>query len=75
ELVWSAAPDYQQVGDFLKQEYLARGMEAFAAGRLDAAVTSWEKALEVDPDDPRALGYLARAHEHLDRLREVRSAD
>ncbi|MFO7608821.1 MAG: PorV/PorQ family protein [Candidatus Krumholzibacteriia bacterium] len=75
ELVWSAAPDYRQVGDFLKQEYLARGMEAFAAGRLDAAVTSWEKALEVDPDDPRALGYLARAHEHLDRLREVRSAD
>lgn len=75
ELVWSAAPDYQQVGDFLKREYLARGMEAFAAGRLDAAVTIWEKALEVGPGDPRTLGYLARAHEHINRPREIRSAE
>lgn len=75
ELVWSAAPDYRRVGEFLQQEYLARGMEAFAAGRLDAAVTIWEKALAIDPDDPRTLGYLARAHEHIGRLREIRSAE
>ncbi len=72
ELVWTAAPDYQQAGEFLKQEYLARGMEDFAGGRLESAVATWEKALAVDPDDPRTRGYLARAHEHLARLREIR---
>jgi len=72
ELVWTAAPDYQQAGEFLKQEYLARGMEEFAGGRLESAVATWEKALAVDPDDPRTRGYLARAHEHLARLREIR---
>ena len=73
ELVWSEAPDYQQVESHLKEEYLARGMEAFATGNLDRAIELWEKTRTIDPDDPRAKGYLARAQEQLTRIREIRS--
>jgi len=73
ELVWSALPDYQNVGEHLKREYLVRGMEFFAANDIDGAVRQWEKALAVDPDDTRARGYLQRAYEQRARIAEIRS--
>ncbi len=71
ELVWSRRPGYRQVDNYLKREYLMRGMEIFASGRLEEAATLWEKALAVDPDDTRARGYLDRAREQLARSREI----
>ncbi len=73
EIVAAAAPDYQQVSVHLKQEYQARGMEAFAEGKLDRAIEIWEQALEIDPRDARTQGYLERAHEHRARIRKIRS--
>jgi len=73
ELVWSLRPGYQRVDEYLKREYLTRGMEHYAAGRLIEAVSLWERALQVDPKDPRTLAYLARAHEQLERQREIGS--
>jgi tetratricopeptide (TPR) repeat protein len=75
ELVWSARPGYERVDQYLKREYQTRGMEAFAAGRLGEAVRLWESALRVDPADARTLGYLARAHEQLERTREISGED
>ncbi len=75
ELVWSKAPDYQQVAENLKREYLAEGMEAFASGRLDRSIEVWEKAREVAPGDPRTEGYLARALEHKTRIRQIKGGD
>jgi tetratricopeptide (TPR) repeat protein len=74
ELVWSAAPDYQNVAGHLKQEYQARGMDAFAEGRLDRAVEIWEQALAFDPADQRTQGYLERAREHRARIRKIRDS-
>jgi len=71
ELVWSSQPGYQQVDEHLQREYLMRGMELFAAGRLEEAANLWEKALRVDPTDERAMGYLARAWEQLARTQEI----
>ena len=71
EMVWDADPDFEQVGDYLNQEYLAQGMEAYAGGGLREAVTSWEHALRVAPDDPRARGYLERAHQQLSRMEKI----
>ena len=71
ELVWSADPEYQNVAEYLKEEYLLRGLDSFSNGGLDEAVRLWEKALEVDPDDEKALGYLARAREQLARTHEI----
>jgi len=75
ELVWSTRPGYERVDQYLKREYQTRGMEAFAAGRLGEAVRLWESALRVDPTDARTLGYLARAHEQLERTREISGED
>ncbi len=71
ELVWAADPEFEGVADHLAQEYLAQGMDAFAAGKLNQAVESWEQAVRVAPNDPRARGYLERAHEQLARMRRI----
>ncbi len=71
ELVWSMRPGYKSVDEFLKREYLMRGMEFFASGKLEDAVGSWQRVLEVDPKDSRAAGYIARARTQLARTREI----
>ena len=75
ELVWSKSPGHENVAQHLKREYLTRGLEAFAAGRLDEAVSMWEKAQRVDPSDDRARAYLARAQEHIDRTMQIRGSN
>jgi len=74
ELVWSSRPDYREAAAYLKREYLTRGMEAFAAGRLDAAVELWQRVLRVDPNDERARGYLDRVQKQRERSREILGA-
>ena len=75
ERVWAERPGYREVGDFLKREYLARGMEAFAAGKLEGAVSLWEKVLRINPKDLQARGYVARAQEQMVRSRELTGSD
>jgi tetratricopeptide (TPR) repeat protein len=67
ELVRARDPGHRQAVDLLKREYLTRGLEAFAAGRLGDAVSWWEKALAADPTDERTRAYLMRARGHLER--------
>jgi tetratricopeptide (TPR) repeat protein len=71
EHVWAERPGYRGVGDFLKREYLTRGMESFGSGRLEEAIALWEKVLRVDPNDARAQGYLTRAQKQIARSREI----
>ena len=71
ELVWSLRPGYKRVDEYLKREYLMRGMEFFASGKLDDAVNCWQRVLQVDPKDSRATGYIARARTQQARTREI----
>ncbi|MGE5177645.1 MAG: hypothetical protein ACM3PF_00985 [Bacteroidota bacterium] len=71
EIVWSADPKYQRVSEYLKREYLLMGLDVYSSGRLDEAVSWWEKALTVDPGDAKARGYLTRAQQQIERSREV----
>ncbi|TMQ67356.1 MAG: hypothetical protein E6K79_00125 [Candidatus Eisenbacteria bacterium] len=71
ELVWSIRPGYKRVDEYLKREYLMRGMEFFASGKLDEAVSCWQRVLQVDPKDSRAAGYIARARTQQARTREI----
>jgi tetratricopeptide (TPR) repeat protein len=71
ELVWSMRPGYKSVDEYLKREYLMRGMESFASGKLEDAVALWQRVLAIDPKDPRAAGYIARARTQLARTREI----
>jgi cytochrome c-type biogenesis protein CcmH/NrfG len=63
-------PRHERVAEYLKREYLMRGMEHFASARLEEAIAQWEKVLAVDPSDQRAAGYIARARSQLARTRE-----
>jgi tetratricopeptide (TPR) repeat protein len=71
ELVWSIRPGYKRVDEYLKREYLMRGMEFFASGKLEEAVACWQRVLQVDPKDSRAASYIARARTQLARTREI----
>jgi len=73
ELAWSVAPGYKRLAEYLKREYLIRGMDSFASGKLDQALAYWEKALQVDPNDPRAATYITRARTQQARTREIMS--
>ena len=48
-------------------------MDSFASGKVDQALVFWEKALEVDPQDPRASSYILRARTQQARTREIMS--
>jgi tetratricopeptide (TPR) repeat protein len=71
ELVRAMDPAHGPAGEMLEREYLVRGMDAFGAGRYEQAIAVWEKAQRIDPDDPRTLGYLARAQTQLERTRRM----
>jgi tetratricopeptide (TPR) repeat protein len=71
ELVWLSDPGYESVAEYLKREYLLRGLEEFTRGRLEDAIGYWNRACDVDPTDAQALGYLARAQERQTREREI----
>jgi tetratricopeptide (TPR) repeat protein len=71
EQVVAIQPGYQQAAVILERECLTRGLEHFSAGRLEQAIAMWERALRVDPHDPKTLGYLARAHEQMARARAI----
>jgi len=73
ELAWSMAPGYKRLTEYLRREYLIRGMDSFASGKLDQALAYWEKAREVDPGDPRAASYITRARTQQARTREIMS--
>lgn len=74
ELVHSASPGYAQVRENLVREYLTLGMDRFARGDLDDAIDIWQRAIEVDPQDDKARGYLERALRHRDRSQEILGA-
>lgn len=71
EMVWAADPTFAGVRDHLLQEYLTAGMDAFANGDLRASVAKWENAVRVAPDDPRARGYLDRAHTQMRQMERI----
>jgi cytochrome c-type biogenesis protein CcmH/NrfG len=67
------APTYKKLAEYLKREYLIRGMDSFASGKVDQALVYWEKALDVDPQDQRATSYILRARTQQARTREIMS--
>jgi tetratricopeptide (TPR) repeat protein len=64
---WAIRPGDARLASDLERECLLRGMEAYAAGKLEQAVSLWQTAVQVNPANARAAGYLAKAREQLDR--------
>lgn len=47
---------------------VARGLDRYRAGDIDGALLAWEAALAVDPEEPRALGYVDYVRQNYDEL-------
>jgi tetratricopeptide (TPR) repeat protein len=66
--VWTAQPDYYNVGDLLTKAYLFVGMGFYSENKYEQAIDAWQKALTIDPSNSKAKRYLSKAHEELQRL-------
>lgn len=42
------------------------GLAAYGRGEVDDALVAWEQALAIDPEDPRALGYVDYVRQHYE---------
>ncbi len=71
EFVFGLLPDYENVGEYLKQAYIFTGMEKYTSGELAEAITVWEKILTIDPEDEKALTYLRRARIAMQKAKEL----
>ncbi len=71
EIVWKRNPEHGDVGEYLTKGYLILGMEQYTAGHLAEAIETWRQALEVKPDDQKALLYVERATSELVKTREM----
>ena len=62
------------VGDALLDQRITglidRGLERYGAGELDGAITEWEHALALDPENARASEYVDYVRENYDLLQE-----
>jgi hypothetical protein len=47
---------------------VAHGLDRYRAGDIDGALVAWERALAVDPEEPRALGYVDYVRQNYDEL-------
>jgi len=69
--VWTVAPDFHNVRELLAKTYLFIGMKMYSEERYGEAITTWERALTVDPGNPKARRYLLKAREEESRLGSV----
>lgn len=50
------------------ERLIERGIALYERGDVDNALVSWEAALALDPDNPRANGYVDYVREHYEAL-------
>lgn len=51
------------------ERLVEEGLERYARGDLDGALMSWEGALALAPDEPRATGYVDYVRSHYDLIK------
>lgn len=71
EVVWSKRPRFEQVDVYLVRAYQYRGMELYVQRRYKDAIAVWNEILEVDPDNEKAVRYISRIRQELEKLEEL----
>jgi len=56
------------------EELIEAGRDHYQQEDLEAALEQWRNALLIDPDNPQALEYVARAERLLENLERLRDA-
>jgi tetratricopeptide (TPR) repeat protein len=68
ELARSKAGGHRALALRLERLAILAGMDAYSAGRLDAAEKLWQVAARANPDDARIQAYLDRVRDQLRRV-------
>jgi outer membrane protein TolC len=55
-------------------EYLSQGKELYRQDKLKEAIETWQKVLEIEPDNSQAQRYIERTQERLQELEETQSS-
>ena len=68
EPVWRWNPNHEEVSSYLVRSLLLSGLEFYAEQQYLSAIDRWKKALTIDPDNPKAKRYLARARLEVQKI-------
>jgi tetratricopeptide (TPR) repeat protein len=71
EPIWKKHPGYENVADYLVKAYQYWGMELYTKHRYNEALEVWQRILRVDRENEKALRYIRRTREELDRLESL----
>lgn len=71
EFVYAHDHQYREIKLYLIKGYLVAGMEHYTSGRLPEAINTWEKVLEIDPENQKALSYINRTKTELSKIEEI----
>ena len=66
-----ADPEHADVGAHLVRAHLLLGIQSYTDGDYDRAVDQCRRALEFEPDNPKARRYLARIEEERASVDEI----
>ncbi len=71
EFVYEHDPQYREIKLYLIKSYLVAGMEHYTTGRFSEAINTWQKVLQLDPENQKALSYINRTRTELVRIEEI----
>ncbi len=74
ETVHESVPRYKDIVARLRQAYLFLGMEHYTEGKPEEAIQVWTKVLEIDPQNEKALAYIRKTKQELEKIRELPGA-
>jgi tetratricopeptide (TPR) repeat protein len=72
EEVARRAPHFEEVDQYLLRVYRVVGLESYTEGRLQDAIDIWNKALQLEPENPQVRRYMDQANAKLQRSRGTR---
>lgn len=71
ESIYKTLPQYKNVSQQLQQAYLFLGMEHYTEGEPEEAIRVWNKVLRIDPKHEKALAYIRKTKQELQRIKEL----
>ena len=68
EVVWKRHARFEKVDEYLVRAYQYHGMNLYSRNQYRKALEVWGKILEVDRNNEKALRYMQRTRQELERL-------
>ncbi len=71
EQVETLVPDYQSVREYLVNAYKFMGVDLYGQNKLSDAVTIWQKAAGLAPENTEIIDYINRTESEIKKLQEL----